>query len=110
VCRERRWDIALAWRDDDTHLPYDSPDQAFGSYDQTVVPERETTRGRYFETHMPSTIENTDLYSGKPRAFLALLHHCVRFVTDLPFHRDGLFMSLLERETIGQGRPHLTVT
>jgi hypothetical protein len=101
VFRERRWDVALAWCDDDTHCPYDSPDQAVGSYDHIVVPERKTTRGRYFETHMPSTFENSDLYSGKPWPLLTLLHHCVRFVTDLPFHRDGLFMSLLKRETIG---------
>ena len=32
VCLERRRDIALAWRDDDTHRPHDLTDQALGPY------------------------------------------------------------------------------
>ena len=110
VCFERRRDIALAWCHDDTHRPHDSPDQALGPYRQIVVPEREITRGRYFDTHMPSTIEKTDLHSGKSRPCLPFLHHCVRFVADLPLHRDGPFFPILERQITGHRRSRLTVT
>ena len=67
-------------------------------------------RGRYLDTHMPSTIEKTDFHSGKPRPCLPFLHHCIRFVADLPLHRDGPFLPVLERQTTGHRRSRLAVT
>ena len=59
---------------------------------------------------MPSTIKKTDLHSGKPRPCLPFLHHCIRFVADLPLHRDRLFFPVLERQITGHGRSRLAVT
>ena len=107
---EQRRDIALLWRNDDTHRPHHLPNQALSPYRQTVVPERETTWGRYLDTHVPSTIEKTDLHNGKPRPYLPFLHHGICFVADLPLQRDGPFFPVFKRQITGQRRSRLTVT
>ena len=107
---EPRWGIALTRRHDDTHRPHDPSDQAFRSYRHTVVPERETTWGRYLDTHMSSTIEKADFRSGKPRPCLPFLHHGIRFIADLPLHGDGPFFPVLERQITGHRRSCLAIT
>ena len=55
------------------------------------------------------TLENASLNSGEPGPRLALLHHGVRFVEDLPLDDDGCFFPFIERETTRQRSSGLTV-
>jgi hypothetical protein len=58
---------------------------------------------------MPSTIEGTDLDSRKTGSCIAFLHQDIRFVVDVPLHRNGLFLSLLKCEITKQRRFPLIV-